>query len=159
MVSSQEAALGIGWNYTHALEPFAHGTLEPREFATHIANVFERSQKKITNDYAQSAIDLDAVGELEEHISTIARLLAECLKLQKGRTVKNAIKTSRSKMLCTYFYEPSYIDLHHLLTNLALNVKHFEFADTQKEAIIVKELKKALSDGKIALSELFWLTL
>lgn len=142
MVSSQEVELSTGWDYQRALSPFLKTAPSKANLAKHIVSKYEESYLKITNDYTQSALALEYVDELEVSIDKLARILLECIKKQTNSTVKNAIKASSNKLLCTHFDEPSYIDLHHFLTNLAINTKHFSFENKNEETI----LKKALQD-------------
>ncbi len=154
MVGSQEVELGTGWNYQKVLEPFLHGALGKRDFARHITHVYEETYNKITNDYTQSAVSLDDLEYLEDNINEIANHLIEALKLQKNKSVHNAIRASKNKLLCTHFDEPSYIDLHHFYTNLEYNLKHFSFTNTQAGTKIVAELRKLLDHGRAIIRKL-----
>lgn len=147
MVGSQEVELGSGWNYQMVLSPFVDTAPTPKEFAQHITTIYSDTYNKITNDYTQSAVDLDNINELETNVDVVAKLLLECFKYQKGKSVKNAVKTSRNKLLCTHFDEPTYIDLHHFYTNLLLNLKYFSFDDDAKAQTSLNSLKAALADG------------
>lgn len=148
MVGSQEVELGTGWNYQKALEPFSRKALGRKEFAQHIVNAYEETYKKITNDYTQSAIALDDLGFLETNINDVALLLIEALATQKDKTVLNAIRASKNKLLCTHFDEPSYIDLHHFYLNLEQNLKLFSFSDQTLGKKIIGNLRQLLSQGR-----------
>lgn len=147
MVGSQEVELGSGWNYQKALEPFLDGTMTKEHFGAHITYAYGQTYAKITNDYTQSSINLDVVDFLERNINTVATLLLEAMDLQKNRSVKTAIKTSRNKLLCTHFDEPSYIDLHHFYTNMLLNLPTISFIDEHRGRALYHELGDALVQG------------
>lgn len=122
-VSSQEVELGPGWNYALVLAPFDTSALEPSAFANHIVNSFANAYNKVTNDYTQSALNLNVLPLLEQNINSIAEIfIAEA---QAGdATLKNIITLSRSKNACTHFDEPSYIDLHHFYSNVANQLRN-----------------------------------
>lgn len=153
MVGSQEVELGTGWNYQKVLEPFLHGNLTKYEFAQHIAKIYEETYNKITNDYTQSAIDLSRLQPIEESVDTIAKLLISALKIQKNKSVYNAIHASKNKLLCTHFDEPSYIDLHHFLANLEQNLKHFRLTDSAQEKQIVSQLRHIIPQARAAIKK------
>ncbi len=154
MVGSQEVELGTGWNYQKVLEPFAYGALNKRDFARHIVHVYAETYNKITHDYTQSAVNLDDLAYLEQNISEVADLLIEALKLQKNKSVHNAIRASKNKLLCTHFDEPSYIDLHHLYVNLEQNLKHFSFMQAEQGNRLVQQLRRALDHGRAIIRKL-----
>lgn len=145
-VGSQEVELGTGWRYDLVLEPFLSQTMDKRLFAQHIVHSYENAYNKITNDYTQSAVYLAHMDELEEGIHAVAILLNDCLKLQIGNTVRDAIRTSRHKLLCTHFDEPSYIDLHHVLTNIQGNLERFTLRDSSSQMRIVNELRTSIQN-------------
>jgi len=151
MIGSEEVELGAGWPYEKVLAPFGNGTLSQKAFAQHIVEAYHEVYSKITNDYTQSAIDLDNIDTLEENTSLVATLLLDCLKLQKNSSVKNAIQASRSKLLCTHFDEPSYVDLHHLYTNLLANLKHFTLTGPEQTK---QQLGQALQEGQKLIKQL-----
>lgn len=150
MVGSQEVELGTGWNYQKVLEPFLTRNLSIAEFAEHIARVYEETYNKITNDYTQSAIDLKALKPIETALNAIATLLIDALRIQKNKSVYNALSASRNKLLCTHFDEPSYIDLHHFLINLDQNLKYFSTTDVAQGQRIVSELRSLIPQAKEA---------
>ncbi len=147
MTASQEVELGYGWNYEKVLAPFRTTTLTPEAFGAHIVRMFEATYNKLTNDFTQSALDLIGIELLEMNISSVARLLREALKLQKNRSVKNTLKLCKSRLACTHFDEPSYIDLHHLYSNMLINLKKFTFTNEQRGEQIKQGLKQALEYG------------
>jgi hypothetical protein len=153
MVGSQEVELGTGWNYQKVLEPFLTRNLSKYEFAKHIANVYEETYNKITNDYTQSAIVLDALQPLNNLVDAIATTLIEALRIQKNKSVYNAIHASKNKLLCTHFDEPSYIDLHHFLTNLEQNLKHFNFTNQARGKTLLVDLRNLITQTKGAINK------
>lgn len=148
MVSSQEVELGTGWDYTKILKPFRKINLAtPQDLGAHIVQSYASSYSNITNDYTQSALDLDAMGLLEDNVNIVAQLFLDALNNQKGKSVKNALKVSRNKLLCTHFDEPSYIDLHHFYCNTLKNLRKFTLNSATKTASTKKQLEQALGDG------------
>jgi hypothetical protein len=147
MVGSQEVELGTGYDYQEILSPFLTNTIDPQTFAQHIVASYEKTYQRITNDFTQSALNLEIVHLLEENVNAIGTLLIQSLKNQKNGTVKDAIKTSRHKLLCTHFDEPSYIDLYHFYSNLLINIKHFIFVNDQIGKKLKQELIQNLQQG------------
>lgn len=145
MVASQEVELGAGWNYKHVLAPFAERSLDPVDLSRHIVTSYHRVYSRITTDYTLSAVNLDALAALERTINNIGSLLTTCLTKQINRSVKNTLIKCRSKRFCTYFDEPSYVDLGHLLKNILSNISQFAVRDDTEVIEAVKvEIKKAL---------------
>ncbi len=152
MVGSQEVELGTGWNYARILQPFATHNIDSKEFAKHIVTSYQSSYQQITNDYTQSAINLAAIDPIEQNINTVARLLITCLTNQKDNSVRNAIRASRNKKICTSFDEPSYTDLHHFYINLRSNISKFVLRNPNQNNLI-RDLNQALINGeKVILS-------
>lgn len=149
MIASQEVELGTGWNYTSVLAPFVtqKNRIYPVDLASHIVWTYKDTYASITNDYACSALDLNKISRLEYNISFVSNLLTVCLSYQKENSVLNAIRTSRSRLMCTHFDEPSYIDLHHFYTNLRNNLKYFSFKNNVDASMLVDELATALEEG------------
>lgn len=147
MVASQEVELGAGWNYELALAPFSKGCPDVKTLASNIVNTYADTYNKITNDYTLSAVDLDQIAPLEEKIDAIALLLIECLRKQKNGSVKKTIKACKSKQLCTHFDEPTYIDLHHFLTNIQTSLGHFSLINSADELIIKNDLSKKIKEA------------
>lgn len=154
MVGSQEVELGTGWDYAKVLEPFLDGSLDTPSFAKHIVAMFEKAYISITNDFTQAALNLEHIQELENNVHAVAELLYTCLSKQKNNTVRNAIKASRNKLLCTHFDEPSYIDLHHFYSNLQSNVRHFTLINDQEEHHIKKKLIVLIEHGKSLIKQI-----
>lgn len=147
MVGSQEVELGTGWRYDLVLSPFLTTSLTPFEFGKHVVLSYEQTYNKITNDYTQSAFNLSQIANLEQNINIVGSLLIESIKKQKNSSVRDAIKTSRHKLLCTHFDEPSYIDLHDLWNNLLNNIDRCHFNNEQEGAILKQHLRKYLQEG------------
>jgi len=142
MTGSEEVVLGTGYPYTALLEPFKTHSLTPREFALHIVEAYKEHYKSITNDFTQSALDLSQLFTLEDHIKEVNSILLQAMATQKNNSVKRALKTSRSRRLCTYFSEPSYIDLYHFYTNLLQTIEFMTL--TEQEAELKKLLEGAI---------------
>ncbi len=148
MVGSQEVELGTGWNYTRTLTPLLQANVNKATFAQHIVDTYGTTYSSITNDFTQSAINLDQIHLLEHNVHTVGHLLSECLKIQKNNRVKNAIRASRAKNACTHFDEPSYLDLHHLYRNIQARIREFAFTNEQIGTRLKNELRQALEEGK-----------
>ncbi len=147
MVGSQEVELGTGWNYQRALGPFQTNTVTPQEFAQNIVTTYGATYANITNDYTQSAIDLRDIALLENNINTVATMLITGLTQQANNSVRNVIQASRNKDFCTHFDEPSYLDMHHLYSNLYANVAHCSFANPADEVAFKTRLSELLTEG------------
>lgn len=151
MIASQEIELGTGWPYSRLLMPFKERTLSPQELCKHIVNVYHHNYKTITYDYTLSAVNLNKFESLETKLNTVSKLLIQALAHQKNNTVTRLIRASKSKRLCTYFSEPSYLDLHHFLSNLAETLDFMSLAP--EHAHIKKNLRDALPVATQALKE------
>jgi hypothetical protein len=151
MVASQEIELGTGWPYHKILAPFTEKTLSPEELSKHIVNVYHHNYKAITYDYTLSAVDLTNFEALEKGVSEVANLLLQALTHQRNNTVTRLIRASKSKRLCTYFSEPSYLDLHHLLCNLSETLDFMALEPGHLH--IKKELKEKLVSTRQALEK------
>lgn len=145
LVGSQEVELGTGLNYEEALLPFLRSSLSATAFAENIVYSYERTYSKITDDFTHSAMNLEYTDMLENHINTVAALLIECLRRQNDNSVKNALKASRNKLLCTHFDEPSYVDLHHVLSNIQTNMKLFSLKSPHDGEALKNALNQALT--------------
>ncbi|HXW85926.1 MAG TPA: clostripain-related cysteine peptidase [Candidatus Bathyarchaeia archaeon] len=148
MIGSQEVELGAGWDYTQFLAPLEQHHLSPDELAQHIVATYGKTYSSLTNDYTLSALFMEEIELLERNINTVAQLLLDCLKVQKNDTVKNAIRASRSKLACTHFDEPSYIDLHHLYFNLQKNINSMSLTNPEKNNALLTFLKEELAYGQ-----------
>jgi cysteine peptidase C11 family protein len=146
MASSQEVELGMGWKYDEVLYPFSREPLDTFSFASHIVDAYENTYQSITHDYTFSAINLDNIDLLEKNIDIVSSLLIEGLSSQKV-SFSRAIKDSRNKLACTHFDEPSYIDLHHLYTNLLNNIKKINVGNEQRDQQIQEILLGRLKEG------------
>lgn len=146
MVASQEVELGTGYAYDNMLNPFLTTAPDAPTLAKHMVVAYGQTYNKITNDYTQSAVTLARMDPLENNINALATTLLECLKKQRGTSVRDSIKASRHKLLCTHFDEPSYIDYHHFCINLYNNLERFQFIDEQAGNALRQMLKKQLVD-------------
>lgn len=147
LVSSQEVELSTGWDYSKALNLFANSAPNKIDLAKNIVKMYGQSYETVTDDYTQSAMNLDTIDALEKNINALAQLLMECLKKQSNNSVKNAIYASSNRLLCTHFDEPSYIDLHHFLSNLQSNLKHFVFTNSKEGNTLKNALQTTITDG------------
>ena len=145
MMGSQEVILAPGLDYQEVLKPFQNQKIDPLFFAKHIVASYENTYKKITNDYTFSSIDLDTISALENNVNTVAAFLIEALKNKNNSFVRNAIKSSRHKPLCTHFDEPSYIDLHHFYANMLTNFDRFQFKIDKNDALLKTTLTKLVT--------------
>lgn len=148
MAASQEVELGTGLNYELVLAPFEKDILSPADFAKHIAYSFYETYQNITNDFCYSALDLSKTTALNKNIDTVALVLRDCLSRQKENSVMNVLRTSRSRLTCTHFNEPSYLDLHHLYSNIQSNIRYFKFYDEREGARLSEILFSLLEEGK-----------
>jgi hypothetical protein len=152
MLGSQEVELGTGWDYEQILQPFQYGSLDPIALAKHMVNVYEKTYSNITNDFTQSALDLLKINAVEENIHKLALHLLECFKHQRNNSVKNAIKTSRNKFLCTHFDEPTYLDLYHLYANIEDNLRFFQLPEGTYYRNLKQDVERLLKEGKQLIS-------
>jgi hypothetical protein len=146
MVSSQEVELGTGWDYNRVLTPFLHGAVEPTVLAKNIVLSYQSAYHSVTNDYTQSAINLNMMHLLEENVHRVGTLLVAALKQQSNGSVKNALRMSRNKN-CTHFDEPSYLDLHHFYSNIKANLSHMKLKNESDQKTILAELHKKIDEG------------
>ena len=152
MVGSQEVELGTGWNYAHVLQPLLNAPIDVKSFANHIVTSYKRSYHTITNDFTQSALDLQKTMPLEKNIDTVARLLLEAIHYQQNNSVIHAIKSSRNRKNCTHFDEPSYIDLHHFYGNLQNQLSRCTIQRGHQN--ILQQLIPQITQGKQLISDL-----
>ena len=152
MLGSQEVVLGPGYDYRRILSPVVEQPLSPVQFAKQIVLAHQETYHTITNDYTQSAIFLDKINALEQNTNIVGALLQESLALQQGNTIRDILKSCRHKLLCTHFDEPSYLDLHHLYSNIINNLHLFKYSDEQKGRANAQALRKNLQDGLTLIS-------
>jgi|SRR5579872_546932 len=147
LVSSQEVELGTGWNYQLVLQPFMHGALDRTAFARHIVQAYNATYQKITDDFTLSALDLNAIDALESNVSMVGALLAEGLRRQQNNSIRQAISLSRDKSQCTHFDEPSYLDLHHLYSNLLTHLNSMHLGTESDSSDFRAGLAYSLREG------------
>jgi len=148
LCGSAEVEWAPGWEYSRVLAPFTKQTVTKQELAQNIVAAYAQYYSPITNDFTQSAVDLSALEPLEKTIDQIALLLCEALKSQVGNTVKKALWLSHNKNYCTSFDEPSFKDLHHLLTNLHNNMTLFQLTNREQERVLKSELRILIEEAK-----------
>lgn len=154
MVGSQEVELGTGWDYTKVLSPFALGNpVDATTLAKNIVASYASAYQAVTNDYTQSAIDLNRIPLLEQNIDAIGQLLVTCMKKQKLNSVKNTLRACRNKN-CTHFDEPSYIDLHNFFTNIKNNLNSFILTDINEQRALTYALQIKLDEGLALISQI-----
>lgn len=122
MVASQELELGTGWNYYPPLAKLYKSPLSPEDLAREFVSGYAQSYASYTDDYTLSATRLSLLKELEVGIDKISTELLNALEEDRSTIVLDMITKSRDKRYCTVFEEPSYIDLHHFITNLKKNL-------------------------------------
>lgn len=127
-ISSQEVEPGPGWKYDEAFSIFNTYNPSKKDIAINIVNAFAKAYKPSHGhpgfiDFTQSALDLSMVEELEKNVDQLAESLIKALDSDKGYIYKNIIAASRAKKNLTHFNEPTYVDLHHLYTNLLKNLR------------------------------------
>jgi hypothetical protein len=144
LVASEDVEPGTGWNYRLVLSPFQNQSLDPETFAAHIATSYAQAYQSFITDYTMSAIRLESMDLLEQAVQEVSLLLLECLRIQKDRSVKEALKLSCNRRLCTSFDEPSYKDLHHLCHNILRNLELFRFVDASQGEWLRNSLKEKL---------------
>ena len=147
MVASQEVELGTGWNYFTFLYPALKKPFSSKEFAERIVSAYHQSYNAITNDYTLSAVDLQFVADLEKNIDAVSSLLLQTISLEKDNSVRRAILKSRDRRYCTYFDEPSYIDIHDFYKNLLSNSKDFKFTNKERGTVLTQNLVMLLNQG------------
>lgn len=122
MTASEEVELGTGYDYNKVLSIAANHYTNAHDFACHIVDVFEETYNNITHDYTHSAVDLSKYNNLDISTNALAQALLAALPYDYSRQLINSIKKSKSRLNCTHFNEPSYIDFHHFCCNLLQNI-------------------------------------
>lgn len=147
LVASQDVEYAAGSNYQLALTQFLTSAPTPREFACHVVKSFEKSYQYITRDFTQSAVDLSQVHNIEMNINFVAYQLITALQNQKNKSVSKLLQQSKSRLLCTCFAEPSFIDLRHFYLNLQSNLSQISLIDAKQEISIKASLGNLLEQG------------
>ncbi len=118
-VASQEVEPGSGWNYTHVLAPLEHGSLTPHALAQQIVEAYRKEYVGVTNDYTQSALNLEKIELLEKNISAVSNTLVAMLSSRDSADVSKYLKRIRlSNAHTTAFYNHNYVDLRHFYESL-----------------------------------------
>ncbi|HBY05842.1 MAG: hypothetical protein UV38_C0003G0223 [candidate division TM6 bacterium GW2011_GWE2_42_60] len=152
MVASEEVVLGPGYNYKLVAGLLARNDMDPESMVKKIVSDYEVVYGKVTGDYTHSAFRLSEFNALNDNIDALAQLLMTALTQQEEQSVRNAIKASRSRYACTYFDEPSYIDLGHFYLNLRDRVSQMRFKSNAEE--MKQRILQALTDGLVCMSHL-----
>ena len=147
MVASEEVVPGSGYNYQLLLQPLATGGISAEDFSKHVVASFYATYGKQTNDYTESALKLANFKNVSNNINTLAILLIDAIHKQKRNSVKQIIKKARSRQTCTYFDEPSYIDLWNFYDNLLKQVDQISLNSKQETTEMIHALKHVLQEG------------
>ncbi len=147
MVASEEVVLGPGYNYRAAMAPFSQGRESSREIAMSLVACYEQTYNNITNDYTHAAFDLAQFDKIHKNIDSVANLLASALATQRDGSVKNIIKACRSRYSCTYFDEPSYIDLFHFYANILKKLDDMTFIKKREGDALRRDIADTLREG------------
>jgi hypothetical protein len=117
LVGSEESEPGAGWPYDLILADVASTpTMEGGDLAKCIVNRYIESYDKpgpFDGDVTQAAIDLGKLTSLVTAVDQLAKVLLEKIPT----TVRNDISDAYRE--ATKFYENMYVDLYHLVDNLA----------------------------------------
>lgn len=148
LVSSENVEYAPGSNYQLVLSFFSQGgSLYPREFACHIVSSFKKIYESTNLSFTQSAIDLSKVNTIEENINLIAQQLLIALSDQKNKSVVKLLQKCKSRVLCTCFHEPTFIDLRHFYLNLQANIGQVSLNSATKENSVKTQLITLLNTG------------
>lgn len=145
LVSSQEVVLATGYPYTSIFSATASNPQTAEQLARHFVTKFAQSYTQVTQDYTQSAVDLDLLDPVYDMLDTIANLLIAGMRQESHGSVRNYISYCGSKELCTYFEEPSYKDLHHLLSNMIRFIDKTILTDSNATKEFRSQLTNALT--------------
>lgn len=152
LIASEDVEYASGSNYQLVLNPFIQRSPSPREFACHVVESFRKAYQHITRDFTQSAIDLSQIDSIEKNINLVAQQLLTAMQYQKNTSVTKMIQQCKSRLLCTCFEEPSFIDLRHFYINLQANLRQMDLTDTIKEIAIKTRLEILLEHGVNAIN-------
>jgi hypothetical protein len=147
LVSSQEVVLGPGYNYAATLKPLQKENLTPYDFALSTVKIFAQTYAPISNDFTQSAINLNTIAQFVTLFTEFVDLLSKYKQCDNRDHLKKTIRLAGSREMVTHFSEPSYIDLIHFLENInnliSQNPKKIVF--TKKEIDYIKEIKQFIN--------------
>jgi hypothetical protein len=146
LVSSQEVVLATGYPYTSIFSATASNPQTAEQLARHFVTKFAQSYTQVTQDYTQSAVDLNQLDPVYDMLDTIANLLIRGMTHEAHGSVRSYLTHCSSKELCTYFEEPSYKDLYHLLTNMIRFIERITLTDSTA----TRELRSQLTTALIA---------
>lgn len=146
MVGSQEVVLATGYSYNVMFDALAKDpSMSNAAFAEHAVRVFGDTYSKITNDFTQSAINLEAIDPLYASVDRIAQLLISGMQNEASRSVRKFIQRCASDELCTHFEEPTYKDMNHLFSNMLNNLSMITLTNNtaQFQSNLAQELNNA----------------
>ena len=147
LIASEDVEYASGSNYQLVFSPFINKVLSPKEFACHVVESFEKAYQQITRDYTQSAVDLSQVNRIETNIDLVSQQLLSALQNQQNKSVGSLLKQCKSRLLCTCFEEPSFIDLRHFYINLQANLWQINLTSLAQETAVKAALSRLLEQG------------
>lgn len=143
LVSSEEVVLGPGYNYSATLKPLQKDNLTPYDFALSTVKIFAQTYAPISNDFTQSALNLNTINQFVIYFKEFVELLSKYKQYDTREHLKKTIRLAGSREMVTHFSEPSYIDLIHFLDNInsfiSQNPKKIPF--NKREIDYIKEIK------------------
>lgn len=148
MVGSQEVVLATGYSYNLMFETLAKdASISNAAFAEHAVRVFGDTYSKVTNDFTQSAINLEVIDPLYASIDRIAQLLITGMQSETNRSVRKFLQRCASDELCTHFEEPTYKDMYNLFSNMLNNLSLITLSNNtaQFQSNLAQELNTACS--------------
>ncbi|HBL98150.1 TPA: hypothetical protein DDZ86_00735 [Candidatus Dependentiae bacterium] len=147
MTASEEVVLGPGYNYKLVVNAITSNGNNIKQMAKDIVIGYEATYGKLTSDYTHSAFDLSLFTKINNNIDLLAQLLIEALDDEKNNTLSIAIRSARSRFTCTYFEEPSYIDLFHFYNNLKDRLSSIILSTPTTTSTMQTALNKVLNEG------------
>ncbi len=152
MIGSEQSEPGAGWNYEKVLAPFLFSSISKEAFGSHIVNSYKKTYS-FYNDHTLSCINLSLIQDLEACIKSICQLLQKALEIQINQSVYRTISLSKNRQYCTYFDEPTFIDLYHFYENLLKNLNAFSFQNKHQETILKQALTEALKQALLLIEQ------
>lgn len=146
MTGSQEVVLGPGYNYASLVRPLASKALSPEAFAQHTVSSYAATYGPVTQDYTESAINLNNMNLIAQNVNSLARLILYYSVYDPNRIILRTVKLCGSKELCTHFEEPTYIDLRHFYENLLVHCAHISIQNEEGQDFY-SSLKEIIATG------------
>jgi hypothetical protein len=137
LVASEEVELAHGWNYAPLLQALGENSLSPEQAAQTIVYSYEHYYKKKIHFYTQSAVNLEKIELIKEHVDSLIETIKSYTKSQQ-RVLFKALKQARTD--CLQFSVPTYVDLHSFLTEFKKQICN---TSTQEYSQITQILDKA----------------